>query len=46
VGQAREQGKSLTAAEIPFPETRAYVERVMRAQVEYRSLYARELGLT
>jgi soluble lytic murein transglycosylase len=46
VAGAREQGKSLTAAEIPFPQTRAYVERVMRAQVRYRELYPRELGLT
>jgi soluble lytic murein transglycosylase len=46
VAQAREQGHGLTAAEIPFPQTRAYVERVMRAQAEYRKLYPRQLGLT
>jgi len=46
VAKAREQGRTLTSAEIPFPETRAYVERVMRAQREYRSVYGHELGLT
>jgi soluble lytic murein transglycosylase len=46
VAQAKEHGESLTAAAIPFPETRAYVERVMRAQAEYRALYPRQLGLT
>ena len=46
VATAKEEGHSLTAAEIPFPETRAYVERVMRVQAEYRKLYPRQLGLT
>jgi soluble lytic murein transglycosylase len=46
VAEAKAQGRSLTAAEIPFPETRAYVERVMRVQAEYRKLYPRQLGLT
>jgi soluble lytic murein transglycosylase len=46
VAKAREEGKRLTVAEIPFPETRAYVERVRRAQSEYRVVYARQLGLT
>jgi soluble lytic murein transglycosylase len=46
VATAKQQGHNLTAAEIPFPETRAYVERVMRVQKEYRKLYPRQLGLT
>jgi soluble lytic murein transglycosylase len=46
VAEAKQQGRSLTVAEIPFPETRAYVERVMRVQAEYRKLYPRQLGLT
>ena len=46
VAKAREEGRQLTTAEIPFPETQAYVRRVLRAQAEYRSAYARELGLT
>src|SRR4051812_17889963 len=31
--------------DIPFPETRTYVERVLRAREQYREKYARELGL-
>jgi soluble lytic murein transglycosylase len=45
VAQARANGDSLTVAAIPFPETRAYVERVLGAQQDYRSAYARQLGL-
>ena len=32
-------------ADIPFPETRAYVKSVERHEVDYRQHYARELGL-
>jgi soluble lytic murein transglycosylase len=46
VAKAREEGGTLTVADIPFPETQAYVQRVLRAQAEYRSTYARQLGLT
>jgi soluble lytic murein transglycosylase len=35
----------LTVTNIPFPETRAYVEKVMQAQREYRHAYPRQLGL-
>jgi soluble lytic murein transglycosylase len=35
----------MRAAEIPFPETRGYVEKVLDAKREYRREYARELGL-
>jgi soluble lytic murein transglycosylase len=45
VARARAQGGHLTVAAIPFPETRAYVERVLGAQQDYRDAYARELGL-
>lgn len=45
VARARAEGKSLSAGEIPFGETRAYVQRVMRAQREYRALYGRQLGI-
>jgi soluble lytic murein transglycosylase len=31
--------------EIPFPETRAYVRKVLDARAEYRRTYSRELGL-
>jgi soluble lytic murein transglycosylase len=45
VAAAKAKGGQLTVATIPFPETRAYVERVQSAQREYRSAYARQLGL-
>ncbi|HEV3319263.1 MAG TPA: lytic transglycosylase domain-containing protein [Solirubrobacteraceae bacterium] len=45
VTEAHAEGRSLTAGQIPFPETRAYVQRVLRAQREYRALYGRQLGL-
>jgi soluble lytic murein transglycosylase len=45
VAQARAQGSELTAASIPFPETREYVRRVLAAQRSYRSNYPRELGV-
>ena len=37
-------GSDLTVQEIPFPETRAYVEEVLEKQREYREEYPRELG--
>lgn len=45
VAQAHEEGRALTASDIPYPETRAYVERVMSAQQAYRATYPRQLGL-
>lgn len=46
VARARGESRTLTVADIPFPETRAYVRRVLRAQSEYRAVYGRQLGLT
>lgn len=46
VAKAREEGHGLPVSEIPFPETKAYVERVLRAQREYRATYPHALGLT
>jgi soluble lytic murein transglycosylase len=44
-GNADEWGGSgLTVEEIPFPETRAYVEEVLEKRDEYRHEYASELG--
>ena len=43
--RASAAGGRLTVAMIPFPETRAYVQRVLGAQREYRATYARQLGL-
>ncbi len=44
VAQARAHGARLTVDEIPFPETKAYVARVLKAQHDYRSSYASQLG--
>lgn len=37
-------GSDLSVSDIPFPETRAYVEEVLEKQREYRDKYGRELG--
>jgi soluble lytic murein transglycosylase len=42
--QERSLGRSLTIDEIPFPQTRAYVARVLQAQRAYRRTYPSELG--
>jgi soluble lytic murein transglycosylase len=44
VAQARSSGHDLHVQDIPFPETRAYVERVLQAQKDYRHTYASQLG--
>jgi soluble lytic murein transglycosylase len=44
IAQARSDGHALTIDEIPFPETRAYVERVLQKQRAYRHTYAGALG--
>jgi len=46
IAEAQARGHPLTVAEIPFPETRAYVLRVLQAQRDYRSTYASQLGYT
>jgi peptidoglycan lytic transglycosylase len=43
MAQARADGGSLTVADIPFPETRAYVTRVLSAQGQYRRKYSSQL---
>ncbi len=43
--RARAAGGHLTIGEIPFPETREYVQRVIEAQRAYHETYARQLGL-
>jgi soluble lytic murein transglycosylase len=45
VAKAKEEGKSLSVDEIPFPETRAYVKRVLGAEQAYRRLYPKQLGM-
>jgi soluble lytic murein transglycosylase len=37
-------GSDLTVSEIPFPETRAYVEEVLEKRDAYRDKYGQELG--
>jgi soluble lytic murein transglycosylase len=44
IAQARAAGHSFGVRDIPFPETRAYVERVLNAQQAYRRTYPTELG--
>ncbi len=44
VARARADGARFTLSEIPFPETRAYVQRVLQAQHDYRVTYATQLG--
>jgi soluble lytic murein transglycosylase len=46
VAKAHAEGKQLTVSAIPFPQTRAYVQRVLEAQRAYRATYARQLGLS
>jgi soluble lytic murein transglycosylase len=45
VADARARGERLDVADIPFPETRAYVGRVLDARRDYRRTYPDELGL-
>jgi soluble lytic murein transglycosylase len=44
LARARARGHGLRVKDIPFPETRAYVQRVLQAQHDYRHTYARQLG--
>ncbi|MBV9006259.1 MAG: lytic transglycosylase domain-containing protein [Solirubrobacterales bacterium] len=44
LASARSAGHPLTVADIPFPETRDYVQKVLDAQRAYRRTYATQLG--
>lgn len=44
VAEARADRHAFGVGDIPFPETRAYVEKVLSSQRAYRSTYATELG--
>jgi soluble lytic murein transglycosylase len=44
LADARARGQAFALDDIPFPQTRAYVEKVLQAQEQYRHNYARELG--
>jgi soluble lytic murein transglycosylase len=43
--RASKDARQFTPDDIPFPETRAYVDRVQQARADYRDTYAAELGL-
>jgi len=43
--RASKAARQFTPDDIPFPETRAYVDRVEQAREDYRDTYSGELGL-
>lgn len=45
IGEAARAERDFRVKDIPFPETRAYVTKVLGAQRDYRANYAAELGL-
>jgi soluble lytic murein transglycosylase len=45
LARASKQARQFRVDDIPFPETRAYVDRVQSARGDYRDSYAGELGL-
>ncbi|WP_205697797.1 lytic transglycosylase domain-containing protein [Conexibacter sp. SYSU D00693] len=45
IAEHRGQGQDLDAQDIPFPETREYVQKVLDARRDYRTQYRSELGL-
>ena len=44
VAEAHRDGHRFRISDIPFPETRAYVDRVLGARADYRRTYAAQLG--
>jgi soluble lytic murein transglycosylase len=45
IGEASAEERALKVADIPFPETKAYVRKVEAAKRDYRTKYSRELGI-
>ena len=45
LADAQAGGRDLQVSDIPFPETRGYVSKVLRARDDYRRTYPSELGL-
>lgn len=45
IAKTLEEGRTFTVEDIPFPETRSYVQRVLAAQSAYRATYRHQLGL-
>ncbi len=44
IAQGGGGARGLTVSDIRFPETRAYVQRVLQAQQDYRHTYPKQLG--
>jgi soluble lytic murein transglycosylase len=44
IATARHDGRTLAVSDIPFPQTRAYVEKVLGVERQYRQTYASQLG--
>jgi soluble lytic murein transglycosylase len=44
LAEARADHRHFSIGDIPFPETRAYVRKVLQAQKDYRNTYASRLG--
>jgi soluble lytic murein transglycosylase len=45
LAEASTSERAFGKEQIPFPETREYVDRVLAARTSYREKYSRELGL-
>jgi soluble lytic murein transglycosylase len=45
ISEARADGHRFGLSDITFPETRAYVEKVLKARDDYRHQYASQLGI-
>jgi soluble lytic murein transglycosylase len=45
VANSGSEGVNFTKGQIPFPETRAYVDKVLQARKDYRSSYGKQLGV-
>jgi soluble lytic murein transglycosylase len=46
IARARAHGHRFGVRDIPFPETRDYVQRVLQARTAYRRKYASQLGIS
>jgi soluble lytic murein transglycosylase len=44
LAEDRARGRPLSTRDIPFPETQAYVEKVLEAHLAYRRTYPHQLG--
>jgi soluble lytic murein transglycosylase len=45
IRRGQQDERSLTIADIPFPETKAYVRKVLAARADYRARYGDQLGV-